>query len=75
MKKLTAPWNPEQVEALNRFQTEAFMHPFTCLDHHLLVAASDGWHCTEPACDYTQQWAHPFMANPHAWPVAPTWSV
>ena len=28
--KTFAPWTPEQVEALNRYQTESGWHPFTC---------------------------------------------
>ena len=45
------------------------MHPFTCGNdlcrgvsgqHASLIASEDGWHC--PACDYTQNWAHGFMA-------------
>ena len=72
MKKLIAPWTADQVDNLNRFQTEARMHPFTCGQCCMeLVARRIGWHCSDPDCDYTQQWAHPFMANPDAWPVLP----
>lgn len=59
-----APWTPEQVEALNRFQQSGRFHPFTCPTAHPegrdLVAAEDGWHC--PRCPYTQDWAHAFQA-------------
>lgn len=71
MKKLVQPWTSEQVDALNRYQSESRMHPFTCLDHHLLAASHSGWYCTDPDCEYTQDWAHPFMANPDSWPVFP----
>jgi len=46
------------------------MHPFTCatgetkkdLDGEgVLVATPEGWVC--PYCDYTQNWAHDFMAE------------
>lgn len=45
------------------------MHPFTCGGttgdgrdcRHDLVATEDGWVC--PACAYTQNWAHDFMAD------------
>ena len=74
--KIHAPWTPEQVAALNRFQQYGGMHPFTCgRDHHgtnvVLMARPDGWHCSDPACGYRQDWAHAFMANPDAWPKSP----
>lgn len=72
---LRAPWTPEQVAALNRFQREGGMHPFTCggdhESHHVLVATPDGWVCPDrPVCGYTQDWAHWFMARPDTWPLA-----
>lgn len=68
-----APWTPEQVEILNRFQKLDFVHPFTCgsgdrtderhLDNEgVLVATVDGWIC--PYCTFTQAWAHDFMMDP-----------
>jgi hypothetical protein len=77
--QIRAPWTPEQVAALNRFQREGGMHPFTCGGEHapgspVLVARIDGWHCSDPygeGCDYRQDWAHPFMADPDAWPQRP----
>jgi hypothetical protein len=70
---IRAPWTPEQVDALNRFQSRGGMHPFTCgnNDHDVsivLLAHPDGWHCSAPPCDYRQDWAHAFMAQPAAWP-------
>ncbi len=73
---IRAPFTPEQVAALNAFQRRGGMHPFTCGGEHapgspILVARADGWHCTDPygeACDYRQDWAHAFMADPDAWP-------
>ncbi|MER6350603.1 hypothetical protein ABT186_01805 [Streptomyces sp. NPDC001634] len=75
--KIYAPWTPEQVSALNRFQQRGGMHPFTCgKDHHsvrvVLMAHRDGWHCSDPECGYRQDWAHAFMADPDAWPK-PFW--
>lgn len=62
---LEAPWTPEQVQALNDYQNEGWMHPFSCpRGHGNLVATVEGWICRPPACDYTQNWAHPFMADP-----------
>jgi len=64
-----APWTPEQVEALNKFQHSGRFHPFTCgkrSDHNnndILVATPAGWVCPYPGCDYTQGWAHDFMAD------------
>jgi hypothetical protein len=62
---ITAPWTPEQVAALNRYQQDGRYHPFTCgkSGSDLLVAAADGWHCLAPGCTYTQHWAHAFMAE------------
>jgi hypothetical protein len=67
---ITAPWTPEQVDALNLYQKTGHMHPFTCgsgnrtdekhLDGEgILFATVGGWVC--PFCDYTQDWAHSFM--------------
>ena len=72
-----APFTPEQVQRLNEWQTQTGtnmpFHPFTCGyrgesahgqeggDTGLLIATEDGWVC--PSCDYTQDWAHAFMAE------------
>lgn len=66
--KITAPWLPDQVEALNAFQSRTDFHPFTCPnDDHpdavVLTAHEDGWHCPTEGCTYRQQWAHAFMAD------------
>ena len=78
-EKIRPPWTSEQARALNRFQTEGGMHPFTCGGDHapgapILVAREDGWHCSDPyreGCDYRQDWAHAFMADSDAWPKHP----
>lgn len=68
---LVAPFTPEQVVALNDYQRARRFHPFTCGnnrgthpfydgDKGVLVATVRGWICM--FCDYTQDWAHPFMA-------------
>jgi hypothetical protein len=61
---IQAPFSDEQVAALNAYQSGGVLHPFTCPNHshEALTADTDGWSC--PACDYTQTWAHDFMANP-----------
>jgi hypothetical protein len=78
--KITSPFTPPQVEALNRWQRTPWVHPFTCgnrdapghreygeahgQDHGTLTATRDGWRC--PVCDYRQNWAHGFMLElPH----------
>ena len=72
-----APFTPEQVQRLNEWQTQTGtnmpFHPFTCGcrgesvhgheggDTGVLIATENGWVC--PSCDYTQDWAHSFMAE------------
>lgn len=63
-KMAEAPFTPEQVESLNGFQKCGCVHPFTCGGDKCrsdLVATEEGWVC--PNCDYTQNWAHEFMAD------------
>lgn len=67
MNLITPPWTDEQVTQLNRFQRSGYVHPFTCghRDRHdlTLVATPTGWECPDVSCDYTQTWAHSFMAD------------
>ena len=73
---IKAPWTQEQVDALNAYQRDGWMHPYTCCgpdgcrdrlgvdgDDRELVATKDGWVCR--TCDYTQDWAHAFSAQPN----------
>lgn len=74
--RLLPPWTDEQVRALNAYQQAGYMHPFTCpnrsdgqhqndgSDLGTLVAGTDGWWCRD--CEYTQRWAHEFMADPRS---------
>lgn len=73
-EKLEAPWTDEQVAALNRFQGNHIVHPFTCpadgtrdsirhSDRRILLATNDGWVCEFGGCEYRQTWAHDFMAE------------
>ena len=66
------PWTQEQADALNHFQREGRMHPFTCASGNrtnaayldgegVLFATPNGWIC--PYCDYRQNWAHEFMLH------------
>lgn len=74
---IRAPWTTEEVAALNRFQREGGMHPFTCGHEHpahpnaILEATPKGWRCFVLDCEYEQDWAHAFMADPNAWPKWP----
>lgn len=61
--RLRAPFTPEQVDMLNRYQADDTVHGYTCEHWHgdpasrrLLVATTRGWICRY--CDYTQNWAH-----------------
>ncbi len=64
--KLRAPFSADTVIRLNAYQQSRAFHPFTCGGtcggRSVLVAQEQGWVC--PSCDYTQDWAHNFMADP-----------
>ncbi len=61
----TSPFTQEEVDAINDFQTNGRMHPFTCpYDGYTLEARQDGMHCGRSAyCDYIQDWVHSFMSR------------
>jgi len=61
VSQIHAPFTPEQVRHLNEFQNAESVHPFTCKCGVNLVATEAGWICNE--CEYTQDWAHDFMAD------------
>jgi hypothetical protein len=62
---LYAPFTEDQVKSLAAFQADPWMHPFTCRDNHagdrVLKIGMTGWTCA--ACDYAQDWCHPWMAD------------
>jgi hypothetical protein len=72
-ERIEAPFTPPEIVALNVWQRRTDRHPFTCGDRGsnlhvddghdtgVLVATARGWLC--PYCDYTQTWAHAFMAR------------
>jgi general stress protein YciG len=78
--KVEAPWSPAQVRALNAWQADRRVHPFTCTGErrdlaHVQYARNGGLHdlgiliaATDgwrcPVCHYRQTWAHPFMFDP-----------
>lgn len=62
LARITAPWRPSQVRALNAYQTAGTGHPFTCPTcGEVLTATEAGWLC--PRDEYRQDWAHAFMAD------------
>jgi len=78
--RVITPFLLEQVAALHVYQFGPWDtpfgrgHPFTCVnrgdgkhfdngaDLGILTPTVRGWECQY--CDYTQDWAHDFMANP-----------
>ena len=79
MSKIEAPWTVEQTAALNAWQRDGRVHPFTCgsgdrMDEkHRAAQALYGGDFGQlmatpngwfcPACDYRQKWAHDFMVT------------
>lgn len=69
--EIQAPWTPEQIQAINCYQTSA-EHPLICSrtrDLHqgwrvVLIARRDGMHCSDPSCNYRQNWALGVHARP-----------
>jgi len=65
VNRVEAPFTPEDVAALNRFQLDDRFHPFTCasVDHAgvRLIATENGWRCAVQTCGYTQDWAWDMM--------------
>jgi hypothetical protein len=71
MTAIYAPWTAEQINNLTTFQRSGSVHPFTCgrRDEHrdnpgVLIATEAGWVCPVATCEFQQNWAHAFMANP-----------
>lgn len=62
VEKIRAPFSPEQVEQLNRYQVSGLFHPFTCYNGHPAVAREDGWFCPLDIA-YHQDWAWEMMAD------------
>jgi len=60
--QIYTPWTNEQVELLNVYQRIGILHPFTCNEHHTLIATNDGWICSQ-CSDYHQDWAWEAMVT------------
>jgi len=58
-----APFQPDQIDAINAYQQSRRFHPFTCQtgDRGVLAATTQGLVC--PYCDYTQTWVYAWMAD------------
>jgi hypothetical protein len=56
--QITAPWSLQQQVALKAHQRNNLTHPYTCKDGHMLDPSVAGWVCSQPGCDYVQNWAH-----------------
>jgi hypothetical protein len=58
--ELQAPWTPDQIAAINTYQTNADLPLICSLDHDgwhmVLIAHRDGMHCSVPECGYRQVW-------------------
>lgn len=66
MATFKAPWTPEQVSNLNKWQHCGFTHSYTCGGNGdtcraVLEATPDGWICAY--CDYTQDFCLEAQAN------------
>lgn len=60
--RVIAIWNQEQVDKLNRWQSDGRFHPFTCECGNVLTATVGGWVCSK-CPDYHQDWAWAFMVE------------
>jgi len=54
-----APFTKEQVEALQKWQSDKTKHPFTCECGNKLSPHVNGWFC--PVCFMVQSWCYEFM--------------
>lgn len=55
---LYAPFTSEQIEKLNKYQSNSFVHPYTCKNGHILIPEKEGLICYK--CYYSQNWIHDF---------------
>ena len=63
-----SPWSVEEVVALNNWQHNSGIHPFTCNCGNILTATIDGWICSK-CPDYHQNWAYEAMFVPFKSPL------
>lgn len=62
MGRIYAPFTPEQVKQLNRYQTVGLFRELRCYNGHPLIARESGWFC--PFCvPFEQDWAWSYMAD------------
>jgi len=55
------PWTKEEVEALDKWQKNPEVHPYTCDCGKVMTATPDGLRCD---CGYKQTWCHDYSNNP-----------
>lgn len=73
MTQVRAPWTAEQVAALNRWQANADVHPFTCGSGVRMDAAHRAFQASHPDQDFGQLvatengWACPACGYRQAW--------
>jgi hypothetical protein len=60
-KKVNAPFNKQQVMALQKWQRCEWVHPFTCCNRHMRPFRK-GFTCQK--CKRCQPWCHDFMLSP-----------
>ncbi len=59
--EIRAPFTAEQQLALDRWQNDGAVHPFTCPNGHGPLVVGPHWWCRH--CVYVQNWAHAIMAS------------
>jgi hypothetical protein len=53
-----APWNDEQIDALDKWQCDNSKHPYTCICGESLTPYKNGWCCDY--CGHRQTWCFDF---------------
>lgn len=62
---ISAPWTPEQVAAIERWQIRENVHPLTCEYHgaQALDVTPDALYCAWGVCHYRQTWVPAAVVN------------
>ena len=59
-----APFTDEEVRILKLWQTNDYLHPYTCCDGEPMEVYTEGLKCT--ICGRVQQWIHDFSVRESA---------
>jgi len=64
--KVYAPFEPEQIQNLEKWQNSGYLHPFTCPHHsnNVLKVYRNALYCDATDCEYEQHWVHRMMVEP-----------